>query len=583
MGRAGPGIVAGPRHRPSRSIASQAGKGSSRHPEPPKRSPWIRRIAAACCSPPCSSCSPPCCVPAAGAAQPAAPADCPGLAGTLQRIAGECPAPTSLGPQPAAHGLGTISGTVTETGTGAKLEAITAFFTDAATLDSAGEAETGPDGTYSIELPPGDYHILFAEETGAHVALMWEDTLSYADSSPVTVVADQTTTVDKAMGTDGGTISGVVTDFDGNPVEGGFVLAVAEHPNWSLTNIAKASLGVAETAADGSYTIGGLPTGDYWVIFVSITSFAWYGSDTYTDDPVADGATLVPVTAPANTGSIDGSVEYGNGGLLLGTLEDGFGPVEGICVEAVPTANLTITVASAVTDADGNYTLAGLAGTAFYLRYQDCTRDIYVTTWYPAITTDQPTGADVFTLSETDLQFIFDTIDLRLTDVDTSVFRPDIIWLAGEGITKGCNTAQTLFCPNLSVTRGQMAAFLVRALPLTEVDPATTFTDDDTSVFETDIAKLATAGITKGCGTNLFCPNAPVTRGQMAAFLVRALDLTEVDPAITFTDDDTSVFETDIAKLATAGITKGCGTNLFCPDAPVTRGQMAAFLKRALQ
>ena len=390
-------------------------------------------------------------VPAAGATQPAReaqPADCPGLAGTLHRLAGQCPTATELQPDANAAGLGTIAGTVTEAGSGTPLEAITAFFTDAATLDSAGEVETGPDGTYSIELPPGDYHILFAEETGDHVALMWDDTLNHADSTPVTVIADQTTTVDKVMGTNGGTISGMVTDFDANPVEGDFVLAVAEHPGWDLLNIAKASLGVAETAADGSYTIRGLPTGDYWVIFVSIASFAWYGSDTYTDDPIADGATLVPVTAPANTGGIDGSLEYGNGGLLLGTLEDGFGPVEGICVDAVPTANLTTTVASAVTDADGNYTLAGLADTPFYLRYQDCTRGVYVTTWYPDITTDQPTGADVFTLSESDLQVIFDLIDLRLTDVDASIFRPDIIWLAGEGITKGCNTAQTLFCPN---------------------------------------------------------------------------------------------------------------------------------------
>ena len=150
---------------------------------------------------------------------------------------------------------------------------------------------------------------------------------------------------------------------------------------------------------------------------------------------------------------------------------------------------------------------------------------MYVTTWYPDITTDQPTGADVFTLSESDLQVIFDLIDLRLTDVDASIFRPDIIWLAGEGITKGCNSAQTLFCPNHPVTRGQMAAFLVRALNLTDQDPSIDFTDDNTSVFENDIEKLATAGITKGCNTaqTLFCPNQPVTRGQMAAFLRRAL------------------------------------------------------------
>jgi hypothetical protein len=69
----------------------------------------------------------------------------------------------------------------------------------------------------------------------------------------------------------------------------------------------------------------------------------------------------------------------------------------------------------------------------------------------------------------------------------------------------------------------------------------------------------------------------------MAAFLVRALDLT--DPGtFDFVDDDQSIFEEDIEKLATAGITQGCNAAAteFCPDDPVTRGQMAAFLRRAL-
>lgn len=111
-----------------------------------------------------------------------------------------------------------------------------------------------------------------------------------------------------------------------------------------------------------------------------------------------------------------------------------------------------------------------------------------------------------------------------------------------------------------------------------------TFTDDDGSIFEADIEALAALGITQGCNpptNDLFCPTDNVTRGQMAAFLVRALGLTETD-GTEFTDDDGSVFEDDIEKLATAGITQGCGAGLFCPDELVTREQMAAFLVRAL-
>ncbi len=173
-------------------------------------------------------------------------------------------------------------------------------------------------------------------------------------------------------------------------------------------------------------------------------------------------------------------------------------------------------------------------------------------------------------------------------DDDDSVFEHHIDWLATTGITRGCNPpVNDHFCPDETVTREQMAAFLVRALDLENrlVDP---FTDDDGSIFETDIERLAAAGITRGCNppdNDLFCPDETVTRGQMAAFLVRALGYTDVGAGNLFVDDDGSPFETDIDKLATAGITLGCNPPLndqFCPNQAVTRAQMAAFLDRAL-
>jgi hypothetical protein len=161
-------------------------------------------------------------------------------------------------------------------------------------------------------------------------------------------------------------------------------------------------------------------------------------------------------------------------------------------------------------------------------------------------------------------------------------FRGDVDWLADRGITRGCNPpGNDRFCPDDPVTRGQMAAFLVRALDVGVGDGGNPFRDDDGTVFEPDIERLAAAGITSGCGPDTFCPNEPITRGQMAAFLTRALEL---DPAggDTFTDDDDSPFEEEIERLAAAGITTGCGPGTFCPDDPVTRAQMAAFLRRAL-
>ncbi|KAA3639348.1 MAG: S-layer homology domain-containing protein [Armatimonadetes bacterium] len=113
------------------------------------------------------------------------------------------------------------------------------------------------------------------------------------------------------------------------------------------------------------------------------------------------------------------------------------------------------------------------------------------------------------------------------------------------------------------------------------------FSDDDGSVFEADIAWLSRSGITRGCGNRIFCPDQRVTRGQMAAFLHRALGglLTPSSSSGVFTDTGGSEFAADIEWLASTGITKGCNppaNDRFCPDSSVTRGQMAAFLHRGL-
>ena len=168
-------------------------------------------------------------------------------------------------------------------------------------------------------------------------------------------------------------------------------------------------------------------------------------------------------------------------------------------------------------------------------------------------------------------------------DDDGSVFENDIEWLALTGITSGCGTR--LFCPADSVSRGQMAAFLTRALSLAEATQDY-FTDDEKSVFEDEINRLAQSGITSGCTPTTFCPGNRVTRAQMAAFLVRAFGYTDDGGGDLFDDDNNSVFESDIDKLAVAGVTLGCNpptNNNFCPGNDVTRAQMAAFLRRAFE
>jgi hypothetical protein len=164
------------------------------------------------------------------------------------------------------------------------------------------------------------------------------------------------------------------------------------------------------------------------------------------------------------------------------------------------------------------------------------------------------------------------------TDTAGSPFAADIEWLRQAEITNGCGGGR--FCPDAVVTRDQMASFLVRAFDLAATG-TNAFTDDEGSPHEADINSLAASGITVGCAANLYCPRAVVMRAQMASFLARAIDL----PGATrdyFADDDQSPHQTDVNRLAESGITNGCAPGSFCPAAGITRGEMAAFLHRAL-
>ncbi len=173
-------------------------------------------------------------------------------------------------------------------------------------------------------------------------------------------------------------------------------------------------------------------------------------------------------------------------------------------------------------------------------------------------------------------------------DDDGNLHEGHIEAIAFEGITQGCDPADLeLYCPDRTVTRDQMASFLVRALdlPMATIDR---FDDDDGSIHEDDNDALAEAGITYGCDSGdarRFCPWTAVTREQMASFLVRAFGFSNGARTNLFWDDDESIHEIDIDRLATAGVTRGCDSTdagRYCPTAPVLRDQMATFLGRAL-
>jgi parallel beta-helix repeat protein len=174
-------------------------------------------------------------------------------------------------------------------------------------------------------------------------------------------------------------------------------------------------------------------------------------------------------------------------------------------------------------------------------------------------------------------------------DVPTSnAVYPWVEALVRRGVTGGCSVTPPLYCPNTSVTREQMAVFLLRAREGESYTPPPCATPPFADVpcsspFAPWIAELLARGTTSGCGGGNYCPAGLVPREQMAVFLLRTLlGSSYLPPACTtavFADVPcSSPFARWVNDLAARGIAGGCGGGNFCPSTAVTRGQMAVFL-----
>jgi uncharacterized delta-60 repeat protein len=115
---------------------------------------------------------------------------------------------------------------------------------------------------------------------------------------------------------------------------------------------------------------------------------------------------------------------------------------------------------------------------------------------------------------------------------DVPVTHPNAAWikqLAAEGITAGCGGGN--YCPNNPVRRAQMAYFLLRSKYGSSYTPppvgaSTGFADVPAGSPDAPwIKQIVAEGITAGCGAGNYCPTNPVTRDQMAVFLVRTFSL----------------------------------------------------------
>lgn len=270
--------------------------------------------------------------------------------------------------------VGSITGTVSAGGTGLAKACVSATDPHGHLV---GQTTTGATGTYALTgLPPGTYTVRFSDchLPASYAGQAYQNATELSGATPVTVNSGAATSGIDATLAAGGSISGTVIDGSGAPLPG--ICVIANDPYLDF------GYGAATTAADGTYTIGGLPAGSYTVRFVDCTHTParvvtqWFDGVT-----IASAATPVVVSGTATTTGIDAMMASGGG--ISGTVSNSSSAVlAGICVSATDGLH----TGTATTAADGTYTIGGLAPGQYVVEFSDCSIPaVYTTQWYQGV------------------------------------------------------------------------------------------------------------------------------------------------------------------------------------------------------
>ncbi len=309
---------------------------------------------------------------------------------------------------------GQISGRVTDSSTnGIENVDINVYDLD---NNNIGWSNTDENGYYTVDgVPAGDCKVQFGtfNVSGNYLGEWYNDKNSFENADTVNVTNGQTTTGIDAQLTDGGAISGRVTDSSTNGIENVYVTIYTNDNNWNAVN-------GTTTDSNGDYTVDELPAGDYKIQFEThSTTGVYYIGEWYNDKGSIETADAVTVTSGNTTTGVD--AQLADGGAVSGRVTDSTGTF------GIPNVDVQICdlnhywLPGTSTDSDGYYTIRGLPSGDYKVEFRtNNTPGNYVGEWY----NDKNSFENADTVSV--------TVGQSTTGIDAQ--------LAGGGSISGCVT-----------------------------------------------------------------------------------------------------------------------------------------------
>lgn len=514
-------------------------------------------------------------------------------------------------PAGAQGATGSVGGTVTDASGNALGDVCVELYGDEYLL-----GVTDEQGVYRLDEVPegGGYLVAFnacPDPVAGHAAEFYDNAAGFSDATAVTVRAGEARTGVDAQLEEAATISGTVTDEgSGEGLESACVIAL---------ELEKGLFVQGRSGADGRYALANLRGGEYLVGFGDCSDPFNHMPELYDDTlldlplPIESEPTTVPVEEGQQVDGIDAALT--EGGSVTGTVTTRHTgrPAGFVCVglftsdseEDFPEGFTVTGFRPDGSAAPGEYVLPGVRPGDYVVGFnpeEACGDDGYQEQW--AHGKSSRDSADVVTVRQGEATGSVDAVvsarpsisyacfhdgssGSRFHDVsEENVHAQAIECLVGYGIASGRGDGS--YGPAEPVRRDQMATFVVGALRAVGAElpanPPDAFGDDATSVHQQAINQLAALGVVTGKSDGRYHPADPVSRAQLATFLVRAYERATsfalLAPDDAFSDDDGTSHEPSINRAATAGLAAGTGDGAYRPGSEVRRDQMGTFIAR---